>query len=1135
MPLPPLLQKRANALQRQILSASVLQELELFLKKQLGQKSDGRRLRFTTEENILRQDNFVIQSINNLDKDVDLFRFFDQNENIRLEEKFQLEDLRFLEEFFANHNLKLDETTESTETTRKFSLKRQKQKKAQQPVGNLTLQEFQNVLSDLFGSEHWDDHMELLFNKVDTSCDGFVDWDEFCTYMLLQYKEKDYMVTKTMTFLGQPIMRLCTRNKQEPTIRILAISYPPPLWFVSISRGGILTAWDSALNPQKSYEIPHEFKDLQAGKRRFKSWTTDAIYLPNVHKIAMATTSRDIHFFDVTTMNIFEEFHLFGLNHVPTSFCYWYNTKSPGNRSLLLWGDDNGAVNLLWLLKPHSGVFEKPFSQQLGPQKIYMQEMKNHSKLLSYQTIPDVHQEAITKLMYVQGQDLIITSSGSPYSSVVIMDINRRGKIYTWKTDKGVQCFDYCKSLNLLVTGGLDHKVRLWNQYVPSRPIAVLPEHNMAVLDVLIYEPLKQIFSYSKDSVLKVWDISSHTCLQTLVLKFPCVQPGRVQEQGNFPFLMVQPSPHRLLVSYADYIGMLRLAQVDLGKDTLFTHEAPLSGVLYNTFFHQVVTASEDSTIYVWDVETGTKSLLLNNAHGQEEITCMAFDKSQRKLITGARNGTIKIWNVQNGHNLHKLQPVEEAEVTCILQLKEQTFLSVGWNRKIVVYDVTKMQNTYVPANDSWRGGHLHQEDILTADFCPSLGLLATASYDGEIIVWNTETQRIYIYLRRCHRPRESSNHLRRSPGRRNEELLLPISKERYKRQNCESGVSPPVDKVLFLQQRSTLKDAAILISSEAGTLRWWSVFAHQKNFGYFYATSTTDESIFGLSSNHDNTILVSGDTSGCIQVWDISDYGMQAKDKEQEQKPPLLFSWKAHGSKVLSVECLLFDAEPFVISGSSDRTAKLWTLAGKYVGTFGQSKSWNIRNPATYQHCITGDADVKAEGQRNRGDSRTQIKLQVMDENKSSQMEHGEERRHGTRWEEREEKVHLDPSQGMGNISEKQCEITSQALLGKCIEEELTKKAAAKKERRNLNSYIDVGKFNRFGILCSPFQALSTMEVQEVSLPRNLTLRKESVSTTGPETLDWKPGENLEETKTQERKVSRTLQVNVSGLPPLN
>ncbi|KAM4034908.1 cilia- and flagella-associated protein 337-like [Anomaloglossus baeobatrachus] len=838
---------------------------------------------------------------------------------MRLEEKICLDDLRTLEDIFTNHNVqevKADKVEEP-------SPRRMRQKETSQRPGYMTMKEFQDVLVALFGSESWDDNTELLFNKVDTSCDGFIDWSKFCTYLLLQYKERDYMTTQKVTLIGEPIIRMCARNKQEPTCRILAISCPTPLWFMSISKGGVVTLWDGALHPQKSYEINPI--DLQVERRRFKSWVTDAVYMPNVQKVAVATTGRDIHFFDVSTINISEEFHMFALTNVATCFYYWYNVKSTGSRSLLTWGDDKGCLNLLWLLKPNSGLFEKPFSHQPGPQQVYMQDLKLHSSFLSYQFIPDVHSEAITRVMYVPDSELVISSCSSPHCSVVIMDIYRRGKVYTWQISKGVQCFHYCKTLNMLITGGLDHKVRLWNQYVPSQPIAILTEHKTAIIDVVIYEPQKQIFSYSKDSVLKVWDVTLHRCLQTIVLKFPCIQPGRILEHGGFPFLLTPSPPHYLLVAYADYIGMLTFAQANPSEEDSATHMAPLSRLVYNDLLHQVVTASVDSSVTVWDVETGNKSLLLRNVHGEEEITCVTLDTSRRKLVTGARNGAIKICNIQNGDNLHRLQPVEETEVTGVFPLNDQKYLTVGWNRKIIVYDVNRVEDTHVPADDSWKGGHLHKEDVLSADYCPSLGLLVTACYDGEIIVWNVQTQQRLLYLRQRERPaiRGGANDTIRHASRR-----------------CQA----PVDKVYFLQHRSTKKDTAMVVSAEAGTLHWWSLYSQHRKRGSFYAPRIEEQLVLDLSSDERNHVLVTGDTAGVLQVWDISQYGLQASPQAEGVKAPLLFFWAAHGAAVVGVQHLFYGSDPYIISGSSDCTAKLWTRDGRLLGTFGQSEPWNLR-----------------------------------------------------------------------------------------------------------------------------------------------------------------------------------------------
>jgi len=51
----------------------------------------------------------------------------------------------------------------------------------------------------------------------------------------------------------------------------------------------------------------------------------------------------------------------------------------------------------------------------------------------------------------------------------------------------GVLCFDYCYRNNILITGGLDHNVRIWNPYMPKRAIAVLMGHLDAVTHVQMY------------------------------------------------------------------------------------------------------------------------------------------------------------------------------------------------------------------------------------------------------------------------------------------------------------------------------------------------------------------------------------------------------------------------------------------------------------------------------------------------------------------------------------------------------------------------------------------------------------------------------------------------------------------------
>ncbi|XP_074870744.1 cilia- and flagella-associated protein 337-like [Carettochelys insculpta] len=928
---------------------------------------------------------------------------------------------------------------------------------------------------------------------------------------------------------------------------MLAISSPPPPWYVSVSRGGVVTTWDSTLHLQKTYQIAADSKGSQAEKRGLKFCTTDAAYLADVHKIAIATTCRDIHFFDVSTASVLEEFHLYALKNVPTSLHYWYNAKSLGSRSLLLWGDDGGGVHLLWLLHPHLGIFEKPFTEQSGPQKVFMQEIKEHGKLLQYQVIPKVHEEAVSQIHYVAEGELIITSSGSPKTSVVIMDVHRKRKIYTWKIKKGVNCFDYCRSLKLLVTGGANHSVHLWNRYITSWPVATFQGHHATILAVAIHELRGHIFSYSKDSVLRVWDTFSQACLQTLALKFPWVQPRQTLEQGKFPFLLIQQSPHCLLVSCADYIGLWKLAHVSPEEELLATHNAPLGCALYNTFFHQVVTGCDDSTVAMWDVVTGAKCLLINNAHGKEEVTCMALDNSQHRLITAARNGTIKVWDMQTGHNLHQLEVVEETEVTGLIALQNQTLLAVGWNRKIVLYDFCDPGVLYVPAHPSWKGGRLHKDDILAVDYCPSLGLLASASFDGEIIVWDVQSQSVYLYLRQT-QPERSH---------------------------------PPVDKLLFLQHRSTKgvsKESAILVSSEAGNLHWWSVLAEQREFGFYYAPAKEDVSVTGLSTNLTNSVLVSGDTCGFIQVWDISDYGLMPRSQGSLKKPPLLCSWRAHNSTVVSVTHFMFGSDSFLLSGSSDRSARLWTPDGKFVGTFGQEKRWDLKNSSTFAHLKDPWSERKETRKKQTptrqpacpdgllfGSGELVRNVEGETEETANQETNGEST---TEEKEQVQDFQLPRADG-AHPSISLCQISSedavqsrlstpqpltstsyqrkhecQSLFRHQLEDDLVKRITGRKARRRVFGAISTNKFNQFGTLCSPFHALATTEMQKLTLPQDLPMTPRMLSqgivcTTEsdlrslPRTLPELDGEKMEEPSLSERNKS-SVHIKAPLLPPL-
>ncbi|KAJ4940302.1 hypothetical protein JOQ06_026611 [Pogonophryne albipinna] len=801
----------------------------------------------------------------------------------------------------------------------------------------MKLEKFREVMRSVVGPDVEDSWVERFFSEVDISCSGQVRWQQLCSYLLLEFTERERASIPRAALLDkQPLIRLCSHNKREPTVRLVAVSHPPPLRYISVSKGGQISVWSSSLHILKTLGLAGDPTEEVASTRRFRGWTSDAVYMGNVHTVAIATDCRDLHFINVSTGAVFQDAHLFGFRSVPTALCYWHDAQSPEQPSLLLMGDDKGGVHLLWFLNPSKGLFKSPSKTESGPQRIFFPDLGEHSSMVSYRHIPSVHQEPITRVMFEPGTNVVMTSAESDNTSVVFMNVTLKQEPYIWTFKQGAKCFDYDASLQLMVTGGCDRAVRLWTRFITSRPVASLLGHRTAVLDVKIYQPVGQILSYSRDAELRVWDISSHQCLKCVALQFPCQQPGRIPEHGNFPFLLLSPpltEQPLLAVACKDYLAVLSLSERRRGGGGWLTDEGrepgpntqsgpPLSCALYNPTLRQVATGHEDSSVSLWDVETGRRRLQILNAHGEEGIARMALDSSHRRLITGARNGTIKVWNLLNGLNLHKLEPVDTSEVTGLTCLHDNQLLAVGWSRRVAQYDVAAAKDLYVRADMSWKSSGVHKSDILAVSQCSPLGVIATGSYDGEVIIWRLETQGPVLHLQRP----------------------------------TQAGAAPPVDGLLFLQHRAgnrKLRNRGVLVSSQAGCLCFWSITGQTHTYGQFYSPEQPGERVLSLSSDQpQNTILVSGDTTGWLQIWDISDYGLdvQHDDSPVCERPPLLQRWRAHERAIVSVDVLEVSGRLFVLTASSDGSAGLWTKEGDHVGFFGQEVMWNISEPETYQ-----------------------------------------------------------------------------------------------------------------------------------------------------------------------------------------
>uniref|UniRef100_A0A3B4UAR7 Uncharacterized protein n=1 Tax=Seriola dumerili TaxID=41447 RepID=A0A3B4UAR7_SERDU len=252
---------------------------------------------------------------------------------------------------------------------------------------------------------------------------------------------------------------------------------------------------------------------------------------------------------------------------------------------------------------------------------------------------------------------------------------------------------------SLLVTGGMDRLIRMWNPHFSGKPTGILKGHSAPIIYLCISSEDSQIFSVSIDSTVKIWDLQDQCCLFT-------ADPKASGIHGDISACSYSSAMKSLFIA-ADCMAVLSLKiRLVFCSRLTVSHNEPVMCCGYSEEFRQVVSCTEGSVVKVWDFDSGCQVFEFGGTPDLSAITCMAFDLRGRRLITGGRDGCLKIWNFNNGQ--------------CLKTLK-RGMPKPSWQ-------------------DDLKNGH--NEDILCVAQCPPT-LLATGSYDGEIIVWNVVSGRI--------------------------------------------------------------------------------------------------------------------------------------------------------------------------------------------------------------------------------------------------------------------------------------------------------------------------------------------------------------------------------------------------------
>ncbi|CBY19162.1 unnamed protein product [Oikopleura dioica] len=316
-------------------------------------------------------------------------------------------------------------------------------------------------------------------------------------------------------------------------------------------------------------------------------------------------------------------------------------------------------------------------------------------------------------------------------------------------------------------------------------------------------------------------------------------------------------------------------------------------------------------------------------------ISCLSFDDTHRRLIIGCRDGTARIYNHNNGSLLKNLKARKQGKEVAALHMvtigQSEYFLSVGWDRHINLYpEIDKKHVIDVRPLGLWdddvRKGH--KEDIISAALI-GLNLLATASFDGEILIWNMVSGKVLNRIKR-------------------EQIYMSMDPELESSDDVENG---PFFTCLAKYQE---KKKILVAGHQNGSILFYNLLGPSPTL--IAVTQVANYPISHLSLTEDGELLFCGDTNGNIYILDLFDFSFELS---HTQVAPISATWRGH------VDCVTLtasvDNREILLTSSLDATCRAWTFDGEYVGTFGQKEKWDLMEETSWVHPYTPD-DVLME-----------------------------------------------------------------------------------------------------------------------------------------------------------------------------
>eukprot|EP00164_Ancoracysta_twista_P002035 GFYU01002681.1.p1 GENE.GFYU01002681.1~~GFYU01002681.1.p1 ORF type:complete len:343 (+),score=93.76 GFYU01002681.1:68-1030(+) len=192
-----------------------------------------------------------------------------------------------------------------------------------------------------------------------------------------------------------------------------------------------------------------------------------------------------------------------------------------------------------------------------------------------------------------------------------------------------VKSVQFSKDSTLLLTGGNEKKLRVWDLNAPSSDPFLMEGHTDNIKVAYFYDE-NCVLSGSADKCLKLWDRRTGNCEKSIDM------PGAVTS------MEISRTGKYLTTTAARVVQFRDIETLEVVKE--FPLNIDVNAASIRDDHKRFIAGGSDFWVWVYDFETGEELDCHKGHHGP--VHCLQYSADGFSYASGSEDGTIRLWNV---------------------------------------------------------------------------------------------------------------------------------------------------------------------------------------------------------------------------------------------------------------------------------------------------------------------------------------------------------------------------------------------------------------------------------------------------------------------------------------------------------